>query len=199
MAILKALLSGLLRRVATPRRMCGLLAAIFWAGVSQAAPAERTPSAEYQVKAAFLFNFAQFVEWPAQAFPSAQGPIVIGVLGEDPFGSYLDDLVRSETVGGRSLVVRRFNQAGEISECHILFVSRSLAGQFDKMAADLQRRNLLTVGDADNFTRLGGIVRFVTENGKIRLRINTEAARAAGLKLSSKLLRWATIVPPGKN
>ena len=199
MAVLKAILTSLARRLGAPWALGWLLLAVLGASAGAAAPADKPPSAEYQIKAAFLFNFAQFVEWPARAFRDAQGPIVIGILGEDPFGSYLDDLVRNESVGGRPLAVRRFNRPEDITDCHILFVSRAMADQFEKLAAELQRRNLLSVGDTDNFNRLGGIVRFVTENGKIRLRINMEAAKAADLILSSKLLRWATIVTPGKN
>src|SRR5262245_36573345 len=90
-------------------------------------PAETTPPPEYQLKAVFLFNFAQFVEWPSAAFPEAQTPLVIGILGEDPFGAYLDETVRGETVNNRSLIVRRYRRVEEIETCHILFISRSEA------------------------------------------------------------------------
>ena len=139
------------------------------------------------------------MDWPARAFPDAGTPLVIGVLGEDPFGAYLDDLVRNEKIGGRPLAVRRFHRVQDVTECHILFVSHAAAGQFDKLAPELQGRWLLTVGDTENFNRLGGMVRFVTENGKIRLRINVDAAKESGLTISSKLLRWATIVTREKN
>lgn len=153
-----------------------------------------TISAEYRVKAGFLFNFLQFVEWPARALGDPAAPIVIGVLGDDPFGGYLDELVQGEKVGERPIVVRRFRRTDEIANCHILFLSRSEAAQFEKQLAALAGRNVLTVGDADGFERAGGIVRFAIENGKIRLRINTDAAKAAELTISSKLLRLATLV-----
>ena len=179
------------------RRLLAVLLALTWlAGARAAAPA--TPTAEYQVKAAFLFNFAQFVEWPAKAFPDEQAPIIVGVLGEDPFGSYLDELVQNEKIGNRPLVVRRYRRVEDVADCHILFISRSAGAQFDKTIASLRGRPLLTVGDLDNFCRLGGMVRFVTENGKIRLRVNIESAKDSGLTISSKLLRWATIVTPEK-
>ncbi len=153
---------------------------------------------EYQLKAVFLFNFAQFVDWPEEAFANAQAPLVIGVLGEDPFGAYLDDLVQSERIGERPIVIRRFRRPQDVIGCHILFVSRNQAAHFDRIAPELKVRNLLTVGDTDSFNRQGGLVRFVTEGGKIRLRINAEAAKRCGLTISSKLLRWAILVTPEK-
>ncbi|HTX52282.1 MAG TPA: YfiR family protein [Candidatus Baltobacteraceae bacterium] len=189
-----------LRRWTTPGPrlawLCGLVLLGFTSPAVAAVPA---PSAEYQLKAVFLFNFAQFVEWPAQAYRDAKAPLVIGVLGEDPFGPYLDQLVRGEKVGDRPLVVRRFQRADDIKECHILFISRSEAASLGQIIGRLQGRSLLTVSDLDTFTRQGGIVRFVTENGKIRLRINVEAAKGCDLTISSKILRPATIVTADKD
>jgi hypothetical protein len=116
------------------------------------------------------------------------------VLGEDPFDGYLDELVQGEKVGERSIVVRRFHRGDEIADCHILFISRSEAAQFDKTVSTLAGRSILTVGDADGFERAGGMVIFVIENGKIRLHINRRAAEAVDLTISSKLLRLATLV-----
>jgi hypothetical protein len=166
-----------------------------------AAPAASLPVAppEYQIKAYFLLNFAQFVEWPAKAFRDKQAPLLIGVLGEDPFGSQLDDAVRGGKIGLRPLLVRRFSRVDEIAECHILFISASESGQLENILTRLKGRNLLTVGDTDAFNRLGGMVRFVTEDNKIRLRINVKAARASELVISSKLIRPAMIFNPGKD
>ncbi len=163
-----------------------------------AAPVSAT-TAEYQVKAVFLFNFAQFVDWPARAFASGESPLVIGLLGDDPFGTYLDDLVRGEKIGGRRMVVQRFHRVEDITDCQILFVSRSEAATLAQILARLKGRSILTVGDVDSFNRDSGMVRFVTENGKIRMRINLQAAKAAGLEISSKLLRPATIVTAEQN
>lgn len=163
--------------------------------------AEAAPriSDEYRVKAAFLFNFAQFVEWPASAFPNGDSPFVIGILGEDPFGSYLDDLVRGETVGHRPLLIRRCHDLREASGCHILFVSRSETASLGGVLEELKHRAILTISDVDAFNRYGGMVRFVMENGKIRLRINLDSAKAAHLTISSKILRPSTIVGSGKD
>lgn len=187
-----AFLSGILRRWPGLAR-CLMALAMAAAGPAVARAAEPVPAPEYQVKAVFLFNFAQFVDWPATAFADAQAPLVIGVLGDDPFGPYLDKLVQSEKVGGRPLLVRRFQRLEDAAACHILFVARG-AAPAERVAAALHGHSVLTVGDMDNFARLGGMVRFVTENGKIRLRINVDAAKEEGLVVSSKLLRWATIV-----
>ena len=180
------------------RRVSALPLLLAWLALAGPAPAAPPAPTEAQLKAVFLFNFAQFVEWPETAFPDERAPLVIGVLGDDPFGAYLDELVKNEQVGERPLVVRRYRRPQEAGGCHILFVGRNQAVHFDRLGAELPDRTVLTVGDTDTFNRLGGMVRFVNEGGKIRLRINVEAAKAAGLTISSKLLRWATIVTQEK-
>lgn len=199
MALLK---SSLPRRTARAVRRLWFAVVLVTAALPAVRAAETAPtattSAEYRVKAGFLFNFLQFVEWPARAFRDPAAPIVIGVLGEDPFDGYLDELVQGEKVGERPIVVRRFRRGDAIADCHILFISRSEAAQFDKTISAFAGRSILTVGDADGFERAGGIVRFAIENGKIRLRINPDAAKAADLTISSKLLRLATLVTKEK-
>jgi len=174
-----------------------LSALLLSGGLGLSAQAEAPP--EYQLKAVFLFNFAQFVDWPPEAFPESKTPIVIGILGEDPFGAYLDETVRDEKVNHRPLTVQRYRRVEEIEACHILFISRSEADRLGQILASLKDRNMLTVGDADGFTERGGMVRFVIEKNKIRLRINLKAAKAARLTISSKLLRPAEIVPAGRD
>lgn len=149
---------------------------------------------EYEVKAVFLFNFAQFVEWPPQAFADASTPLIIGILGDDPFGAVLDDVVRGETVNGRPLAVHRFRRHDEIASCHILYISQSEAGRLGQLVERLRGREILTVSDIDGAARHGVMIRFLTENRRIRLRINLDAVRAARLFISSKLLRPAEIV-----
>jgi hypothetical protein len=153
------------------------------------------PSAEYQVKAVFLFNLAQFVDWPPKAFPEPGAPLVIGVLGEDPFGSYLDETLRGETVHNRPLILQRYRRVSEIRICHVLFISRSESDRLEQIFASLRGRSVLTVGDSDDFITRGGMIRLVTEKNKIRIRINVNAVRAAGLTISSKLLRLAQPEP----
>lgn len=175
--------------------LCGILCL---SGIAPGlTPAQSPPDKEYQLKAVFLFNFAQFVEWPGDAFPESDSSLVIGVLGEDPFGTYLDEAVRGETVNGHPLTVQRYRRVDEITTCHILFIGRP-HDDLEQVLAALKGRKILTVGDADRFASRGGMIRFVTEHNRIRLRINLEAARAEELIISSKLLRPAQIVSTGK-
>ncbi|MEO7597384.1 MAG: YfiR family protein [Opitutus sp.] len=153
-------------------------------------------SKEFQVKAVFLYNFAQFVEWPPSAFEKPDSPLVIGVLGLDPFGVFLDETVRNERVNGRPLVVERYGSVADVRSCHILFISGSEGPRASQVGAALKGRSVLTVCDWEGLARHGAVVRFVMERSRIRLKINLEAAREAGLIISSKLLRSAETVPP---
>ena len=149
---------------------------------------------EYDLKAAFLFNFAQFVEWPADAFPDADTPITICILGDDPLGGSLDEIIANEVVRNRRLVVRRYRAVEESTACHILYVSPSETAHVDQILAYLNHRSILTVGETEGFSGRSGMIRFVVAGTKVRLRINLEAARAGRLTISSKLLRLAEIV-----
>jgi hypothetical protein len=151
-------------------------------------------SDEYKIKAVFLYNFAQFVEWPDKAFSSGEPGLVIGVLGDDPFGPYLDETVRGEKVNEKPLIINRYQKVSDIGTCHILFVSQSTKEKQEEIVSQLKGKTVLTVSDAPNFTRRGGMIRFVNEENKIKIRINLEAAKAEGLIISSKLLRIAEIV-----
>jgi hypothetical protein len=157
--------------------------------------AQAVRASEYQVKAVFLFNFAQFVDWPAEAFADSGSAVTICVLGADPFGDFLDQTVRDERVGGRALQVRRYRSVDEINTCHILFISRSDRAPTADVLAGLKRRPILTVSDIDGFAERGGIIGFVTDRQRIRLKINVLAAEAAHLTISSKLLRVAETIP----
>ena len=171
---------------------------LFACGVWQPGPVSAAPTTA-EVEAVFLFNFSQFVEWPSQVFPDPGSPIVIGVLGSDPFGTTLDEVVRGEVVKGRALVVRRFQRIEELTDCHILFVSRSERARLQPILEKLKGRSILTVSDLEEFAGEGGVICFVLVENKIRLRVNLEAAKAAGLTLSSKLLRPAQLVGPGEH
>ncbi|MEJ1963083.1 MAG: YfiR family protein [Gammaproteobacteria bacterium] len=150
--------------------------------------------AEYQVKAVFLFNFTQFVEWPPEAFADAQSPFVIGVLGRDPFGKALDDAVRGEKVNGHSLVVQRYDRVSDLKPCQILFIDQSARTEAGKAIEALGHQRTLTVSDFEADAAREVIIRFLNEDKKIRLRINVDSARDAGLVISSKLLRPSQVV-----
>ena len=158
--------------------------------------AQAAKASEAQVKAVFLFNFAQFVDWPPEAVPDSQAPLVIGILGSDPFGDFLDATVRGEHRGARPFAVRRYQRVDEITRCDILFISRSVGDQPEEILARLKNRPILTVSDADRFAERGGMIRFVTDRSRIRLQINPEPAGAARLTISSKLLRVAEVITP---
>lgn len=148
-------------------------------------------SREYQIKAAFVFNFAEFTDWPPEAFENKDSPLVIGILGTDPFGSVLDETVRNEKVRGHRLTVERYRTVEEIRTCHILYIGQSEASHLDQVLDALQGKPVLTVSDIEGSAPRGVMIRFLTEKNKIRLRINVEAARAVRLTISSKLLRAA--------
>jgi hypothetical protein len=173
--------------------LCGLLLLGGRDGSAQAAP-----SREYQIKAVFLFNFAQFVEWPTIAFAGSTSPLVIGILGGDPFGAYLDETVRDEKVNHRPLTIQRYQRVDEIKTCHVLFISRSEASRLEQILVSLKDRSILIVGDGDDFVQRGGMIRLANAQNKIRMSINVDAAKAANLTISSKLLRAAELVTPSK-
>jgi hypothetical protein len=152
------------------------------------------PPTEYQVKAAYLFNFGQFVEWPASSFASPGAPFVIGILGDDPFGGTLDDVVRGEALGGHPLQVRRFQDGDDVSACNILFIARTEAARLERTLQAVRGRNVLTVTDWAGEESHDAIIVLKTENKRIRMRINVAAARANNLVISSKLLRPAEVV-----
>lgn len=162
------------------------------------ASAPALPAArEYQVKAVFLFNFARFVDWPAVSYPSASAPFSLCVYGDDPFGPDLDAVVHGETVGGRPMVVRRLHDPHDVVECQIVYITESADRELEAVVAALEQRATLTVSDLEGAARRGVMVRMMTVNGKIRLRVNIDAVRAARLTVSSNLLRAAEIVGAG--
>ena len=157
---------------------------------------QTTSNREYQVKAAFLFNFTQFVEWPADAFPGSETPMIIGVLGEDPFGNYLEETVAGEKVDGHPLVIQHYKNIADIKTCHILFINQAETIKPEQAVINLKGKSILTVSDENNFIKEGGMIRFITKNNKIQVQINPEAAREASLVISSKLLKIAELVSP---
>jgi hypothetical protein len=174
-----------------------VLGVCLWAGRSGLS-AQTAEAQEYRVKAIFLLHFAHFVQWPPAALADPQSPLVIGVLGSDPFDGALDQAVAGEKIGSHPLLLQRYRRVQDIESCHILFISRSEAGQLDGVLAGLQGRSILTVGDAEGFAQHGGMICFVTVDQKIRLQINVAAAQAADLTIDARLLRPAKIVVTGK-
>jgi hypothetical protein len=137
---------------------------------------------EYQVKAAFLFNFLKFIDWPPSPIGS---PWVIGILGSDPFGEVLDDTVRGKTVGNRIVEVRRYARFADVKNCNILFIGRT---EYERMGTPTQP-GLLTVGEAPGFLKSGGIINFYIEDNRVHFEIQPAVARSTGLHVSAQLLK----------
>ena len=163
---------------------------VFGAG----AVAADTTSKEYQIKAACLFNFTQFVEWPATVFADGSTPIRIGVLGNDPFGTALDETVQGETVRNRHLEVVRGQRLEDLATCQLVFVSGSEKERVAEDLASLSKDAVLTVSDIKGFAGAGGVIGFVLDGRKVRFEINPGAARQQGLKISAQLLNLGRIV-----
>jgi hypothetical protein len=145
---------------------------------------------EYDVKAAFLLNFAKFVEWPPRAFASTNAPVVLGIVGKDPFGAALQ-ILQGQTAQGRRIEVRHFAADAGLQDCHLVFLTRSVAGQMDDILRRVHGRPVLTVSDLEDFARQGGMIGFVLVDRTVRFDINPGAAKAVELKLSSRLLALA--------
>jgi hypothetical protein len=149
---------------------------------------------EYQVKAAFLYNFAKFVEWPDGTFANSTSAFTVCVFGKDPFGKALDDAILGKRISERVTTLARAKRVQELPECQIVFVSASDSTQLPEILHALQGRRALVVGEAENFAGAGGAIQFVLDANRVRFAINTDAIDRAGLKVSSKLLALATIV-----
>ena len=160
--------------------------------------AQTNPSSEYQVKAAFLFHFAQFVEWPEETFKEANSPVTYCTIGADPFHGSLDAALSGKTVGARSLRVMHYRQLQEIRGCQVLFIGEREQKLVPSLLTSLKGIPALTVGESQDFVQDGGMIGFLLEENKIRFEINLDAAEHARLKVSSRLLALAKRVIGGQ-
>lgn len=151
---------------------------------------------EYAIKAAYLYQFGRYIQWPPESFTDSQSPLIIGLLGPDPFGGVLNEITRTKRIEGRPIIVRQFASMADYSACHILYVNASVAPE--QKAAAIQRtqgKPILLVGEEPGFAERGGTVTFFMEENRIRFEINTDVAKQDQLKISSKLLSLAKIIP----
>lgn len=148
---------------------------------------------EYHVKAAFLYNFAKFVEWPAETF-TGSNDLFLCVIGQDPFGESLDHLVAGKLVRGKKISVLRPEKNGNLNRCQILFISSSEKDRLKEIQKEIKQAHILTVGEIDQFAQAGFVINFVLEQNKIRFEINPSAAERMGLKISAQLMKLAIVV-----
>ena len=159
--------------------------------------AQETPT-EYQIKAAFVYNFVKFVEWPPQSFTSTNSPIIIGLLGKNVFGDNVEQAIRNKVINNRELQFKVFQSVAEATNCNVLFVSASERRHYSEILKAFRDRSILTVSESDgsdDFIRDGGIINFVIVDKHVRFQINDANARSVGLKISSDLLSIA--IPAG--
>ncbi len=171
-----------------------LIAPTIFSAFTTEANAETRTAREYRIKAAFLYNFAKFTEWPADKFRDETAPMILCVIGTDPFGPILENTVIRKKIKGRSIIVNRSTTVDNLKTCHVLFVSSSERENLPEIVASLSGAAVLTTGDMDRFAKRGGIIKLTKKGNKIRFEINPKAAKRAGVKLSSYLLSLATII-----
>jgi hypothetical protein len=169
-----------------------IVSAVWLLLAGSSALGQQKPS-EYQVEAAYLYNFARFVEWPAKG-SNTSGAFTICVLGEDPFGPALEATLAGETIGNHRVAARRISSPQMSDNCQILFISSSEANRLNKIIEALDKSSILTVSDIPQFSQRRGMIQFVLEENRIRFEVNLTAAQRAGLTLSSELLKVATVV-----
>lgn len=155
--------------------------------------AQSKSALEYQVKAAFLYNFTRFISWPAEAFSEPDSPFLIGIAGNDPFGSYIDELVEGENVDGHPIVVQRYKDVNDVGNCHVLFINIDAHLKVKEIFTRINK-NTLTVSDVNGFINWGGEIHFYKEDNKIKIQVNMEAVKKSQLEISSKLLKIAKIL-----
>jgi hypothetical protein len=179
------------------RRIVGLALALFVAAGPMAPARGQIRAAEYEIKAAAVFQLARFTEWPTSSLGPADTPIVLGVLGDDPFGPLLEQLVLGRKVGGRPVVIRRLQRPAESAGCHLLFVAASEKPHMSRILEAVSGTGVLTIGETDQFAEHGGVIGLVMGKS-INLVVNTDAASRAHLKISSRVLTMARLVRDGK-
>jgi hypothetical protein len=169
------------------------LGALLWHNQPVAAAEPAVPK-EYQIKAAFLYNFTKFVEWPAEKFQDATSPVVIGVFGKNPFGSELELAVKGRKVNGRDIVVKQIETPAEAKTVHVLFAGADESPRYAQLEDALKEGSVLGVGESEAFVRSGGTILFVLEGDKVRFEININSAERAGLKISAQLQKLAKAI-----
>lgn len=177
------------------RRFLALLAVCAALGGAHRAPAQSAE--EHEVKAAFLYNFVKFVEWPGEVFPASDSPLILCVLGEAGFRHTLSAMVEGRQIRNHQITVQEVTHVGDAADCHVLFLSRSEDRHLPEILETVCGTHVLTVGEASGFVARGGMIGFLIEGSKVRFEINNDAAEQCGLQISSQLLKLArSVIPP---
>ena len=179
-----------------PAKSLLVLFVFFWIGLLAGGPniwANEVKPTEYQAKAAFIYNFLQFVDWPAKPIKAPEPALNLCILGVDPFGGAFETY-QGETVLGRKLFIRQIHTIHELKDCQALFICPSEKGRAAQIAKQVVSQGILTIGDSDGLAYQGVMINFYLDRSKVRFEINIDAARRAGLTISSYLLRLARII-----
>ena len=176
------------------RRACGFLLLAFFAALAPVhLRAESALEREYEIKAAYIYNFINYIDWPENAFPPAGGTITIGVVGDTPFGAALA-VLNGKQVKGRTVALKQIVDIKDLDRCQIVFINSSEKARLPELLEKLKDSRALTVSEIDGFAQQGGIINFISEHNKVRFEINPDAARRLGLNISSELLKLAKVV-----
>lgn len=180
---------GLLRR-APAFLLLAFFAAFVWPASLRA---ENASKREYEIKAAYLYNFINYIDWPENAFPAPGGTITIGIVGQNPFDAALE-VLNNKQVKGRTLALKQITDAKDLDQCQIVFINSSEKSRLPELLEKLKNSRALTVSEIDGFAQQGGVINFISEHNKVRFEINPDAAHRLGLNISSELLKLAKVI-----
>jgi hypothetical protein len=182
------------RKSSSHRLACIATTIVFLSVLTPSFADNSNDNSEYRVKLAFLYNFAQFVQWPAESFPNSVAPFTICVVGQNPFEGEIENDLRGRSVGGHPLELKTLNSQGDPRGCQIIFVRAAEMKSVARILALTQGASILTVGEAASFATRGGIINLIKDENRLKFEINIDAAAQTRLKISSKLLSLARIV-----
>ena len=178
----------------TVRRLIIFIVMVMLGQASHAWAQDSEASSEYLIKAGYIYNFAKLVEWPATAFAQPDSPIVIGIVGNDPFGPIIDKVLEGKKVNGHSFLIKRLKPTADVKECQILFIGSSLGPHVADTIRLTRGTPVLTISEIPGFADRGGIINLTLEQNKVRFEVNVDAAKEADLSISSRLLVLAKVI-----
>lgn len=177
------------------KKLFSLLSILFLCGTVSIQALQAPQYTEYEVKAAYIFNFTKFINWPKTTFSLSNPPFVVGIYGDDPFGLILVKFFEGRTIKGRKLIIEHYYKPEDINNCNVLFISKINKLELTDVINVVQEKSILTIGDnIQEFCESGGMINFTKQYSKHRFEINNNAANKADLTISSKLLSLAKII-----